>query len=267
MPRTSAIMLACVIWTPFGGPVVPEVSISVRTSSGSTARQADSKSKPQVCALLELGQRDRSLLRAVDEHDPLDRDPAAPDRCPDLREEGSLGDDHASTRVGEQVLDLLRRGRVVDRERHRTQVQRGGVHEVELRRLTSMSATASPRPTPRPPDRPRFGAPARRTPETDRHAVARRAQRDLIAALRGRDLKRLAQVVVPSAAGAAACAAVVTIASLLFSEPSPAAASLRTTAILSAWPADGNGRTLLIAHCGTRWRRCGALRSSDSWLV
>jgi hypothetical protein len=35
--------------------------------------------------ILELGERDRPVVVAIHDHDPLDRDPAAPDRSPNLR--------------------------------------------------------------------------------------------------------------------------------------------------------------------------------------
>ena len=43
-----------------------------------------------------------------------------------------LGDHHPALGMSEQVLDLLRRGGVVDRERDRTQVHRGAVHDQRL---------------------------------------------------------------------------------------------------------------------------------------
>jgi hypothetical protein len=45
-----------------------------------------------------FGQRHRSLLRTVHEHDPLDGDAAAPDRRPDLRQQCPLGDDDPGVR-------------------------------------------------------------------------------------------------------------------------------------------------------------------------
>jgi hypothetical protein len=47
-------------------------------------------------------------------------------------EERALGDDHAVPRVREQELHLVGRRRVVDGERDRAEVHRGGVGEVEL---------------------------------------------------------------------------------------------------------------------------------------
>ena len=44
-----------------------------------------------------------------------------------------LGDHDPGARIGDHVLGLLERGRVVDRERSRAEVHRGGVGHVELR--------------------------------------------------------------------------------------------------------------------------------------
>jgi ABC-type sugar transport system substrate-binding protein len=49
------------------------------------------------------------------------------------RDELRLGDHYPVGRVAEQVGDLFGGGGVVDRERRRAKVQRGGVAEVELR--------------------------------------------------------------------------------------------------------------------------------------
>ena len=47
-------------------------------------------------------------------------------------QEVALGDDHAAAGVAELVGGLLGRAGAVDRERHRAEVQHGGVDEVEL---------------------------------------------------------------------------------------------------------------------------------------
>ena len=144
--------------------------------------------------LLELGERDRSVVRGVDEHDPLDHDPAPSNRGLHLGQEGALGDGDAVAGVREEILDLLRRGRVVDRKRDRTEVERGGIDEIELGPIGQHECDRVAAP-----DAERGQAagdpahPPRVLPIGDRHPGTGRAKCNLVGALRSGDLKRLAE--------------------------------------------------------------------------
>jgi hypothetical protein len=132
-----------------GGLIVTQQESSDITNSSQIGRPRASKYSSTwrgVGAPPTTG--DRAVLRAVDEHDPLDGDLAAPDRGPDLRHEAGFGDHHPGARVREQVLDLLGRGRVVDRERDRPRCSAAVSTTLNSGRLTSINPTVSPRPMP-----------------------------------------------------------------------------------------------------------------------
>jgi hypothetical protein len=86
--------------------------------------------EPDFTCGFEVGERDSALDLAVDDDHMLDQRSLC--RADDV-EELALADDDPVVGVGEQVADLIGRGGVVNRERRRAEVHRGGVHEIELR--------------------------------------------------------------------------------------------------------------------------------------
>ena len=141
---------------------------------------------------LELVERDRVLGRGV-EHDQVLDDPGLRDRLPRALEERRLDDHHAVGGVTDQKLDLLGRRCVVDRERRSAEMHHRGVEEVELGAVgehepNRVAAAHAERvkAAGEPPDAFRVLG------ERDHHAVADRAQRNLIEALRRGQLERLA---------------------------------------------------------------------------
>jgi hypothetical protein len=146
-----------------------------------------------VAARLDFRQRNRALRRPIDRHHVLQRRHVLLGGEHAL-EEGPLGDEHPVARVAQQVLDLIRRGGVVDREAGGSEVHRRQVHEVELRPVGQHQAEGVPALYPQArqpggdvPDALGVLAPG------DRHGVALRAESDLVGALGGRDLKGLAE--------------------------------------------------------------------------
>ncbi len=85
----------------------------------------------RAAALLELLERHRVVLAAVDEHDVAEGRLGA---CGGghQRQQRALGDRDDRPRVLEDLVRLLERARVVDGERDRPGVQRRRVHEMEL---------------------------------------------------------------------------------------------------------------------------------------
>ena len=160
--------------------------MSVTRSSGETACQAASKSNPEL-------PRRGQLVERLDDHDVLEGG-AARLRGLDPIEERRLGDEHAVARVAQQVLDLLRRRGVVDRERHRAEVHRRDVHEVELGAIREHERhrVAPLHAEPGEPGREVSHALGVLAPG-DRRRVAQRAQRHLVGHLRGAALEGLAQ--------------------------------------------------------------------------
>ncbi len=133
------------------------------------------------------------LVERLDDHDVLEGG-AARLRGLDPIEERRLGDEHTVARVAQQVLDLLRRRGVVDRERHRAEVHRRDVHEVELGAIREHERHRVA------PLHAETGEPGREVSHAlgvlapgDRRRVAQRAQRHLVGHLRGAALEGLAQ--------------------------------------------------------------------------
>ncbi len=79
---------------------------------------------------LEAVEGDGAFRFAVDAHQVLDLRVA--DRLPQDGDELFLGDHHVVAGVAEHVRDLFGGQRVVDRERRRAEVDRGGVEKVEF---------------------------------------------------------------------------------------------------------------------------------------
>lgn len=89
----------------------------------------------------DLGQRVGGALGlAVDDDEVVEGDPGAQDRW----QEGGLGDGDPVARIAEEVLDLLRRRRVVDREGGHPQVHRPGVDPGELGSVAEHDAEGVP---------------------------------------------------------------------------------------------------------------------------
>ena len=112
----------------------------------------------------------------------------------EAREQGALGDRNAAARVRQHVLDLLRGRGVVDRERGCAEVQGGGVDQVELGAVGEHQRDGVAAP-----DAERGEAAGKPLDargvlaEGDRDAVSGRPQSDLVRALGGGQLERLAQ--------------------------------------------------------------------------
>lgn len=111
-----------------------------------------------------------------------------------LRQKGTLGDGDAVAGVGEEVPDLLGGRAVVDRERSPAEVQRRGIHEVELRPVgqhhrQGVAATDA--------EGVKAGGnsldPGGVLGKGDRHPIAGGAQCHLVRSLGRRELERLAQ--------------------------------------------------------------------------
>ena len=93
----------------------------VSSASGVTARHAASKSKSAGSPAMRAS--------VFDDDDVLDTERL---RWRRAQLAPRLSDEHARARIAEQVADLLGGRRQVDRERHRAEVHRRGVDEVEL---------------------------------------------------------------------------------------------------------------------------------------
>ena len=193
VPRTSIIMFSCVSCDALGRPGRPrgvdqrQDVLRLHRAPGRLEVETGGPASSSSSSVIVPSPRRRRPRRARPR-------PRRADRSRDPRQEGPLGDHDAVAGVREQVLDLRRRRRVVDRERRRAQVQRGGVDQKNSGRLTSISATVSPRPTPsaaNPAGDPTHSL--RVLPISDRHSITRCAKRDLVRALRRRQLKRLAE--------------------------------------------------------------------------
>lgn len=165
------------------------------TCSARASRSLAASTPCWTAARTRFGERDAlavpSVL-AVHEHDVLEAAAEALADGPDPRQEGGLGDDDARGGVAHDVLDLLGRGGLVDRERRAARGDDGGVADVELGAVGEQQrhALAAPQPEPREPAGDGVDALAQLAPG-ERHGVAARADRDLAGALRRGDAERL----------------------------------------------------------------------------
>jgi hypothetical protein len=118
---------------------------------------------------------------------------AARSRPLDRVQERLLGDDEPSARVLEQVLDLLRARAVVERERHRAEVHRRGVHKMEFGPVHQHQRERVP---PAQPERRKARSEVADAPGVlppcDRHLSPTRPQRLAVALLSRRQLEQLA---------------------------------------------------------------------------
>jgi hypothetical protein len=116
-------------------------------------------------------------------------DPGGGDRIEELR----LGDDDAVAGVAEQVGDLLRRRRVVDRERGCSEVHRGAVAEIELGAVQHHDPDRVAAPNAEPVQAGGDRAdPLRVLGEGELDGAARSSERDLLSVVLDRQLKGLA---------------------------------------------------------------------------
>ena len=107
--------------------------MSVARSSGETAAAASARSKLRRGRGKELLPGERVGVRALDQHDQLERGAAAVTDGERALQVRRLGDEHATAGVADDVLGLLDGERRVDRERGRAKLQGGRIRDVELR--------------------------------------------------------------------------------------------------------------------------------------